>query len=147
MAQLQERGMALERSCPADLQPVQCDPELLRIVLVNLLGNAVKYGRPGGLVRITVERQPDQVQAAVWNQGPGFGPEERPRLFRKFSRLQAPELLARKGTGLGLYTSWRIVHLHGGRMDARSEPGPVGGVQPGDPAAAAGGGPLGVCQK
>jgi len=123
MPQLQARGMILERQLPRDLGPVHCDPDLMRIVLVNLLGNAVKYGRDGGKVRLSAERQPDQLLVAVWNQGPGFPPEERPRLFRKFSRLQAPELLARKGTGIGLYTAWRIVHLHGGRMDARSEPG------------------------
>jgi signal transduction histidine kinase len=122
LPQFQDRGMILERSCPEGLE-VQCDPDLLRIVLVNLLGNAVKYGRTGGVVRVGVERQADQVAVTVWNQGPGFDAEERPRLFRKFSRLQAPELRARKGTGLGLYTAWRIVHLHGGRMDARSEPG------------------------
>jgi len=121
-AQLQAQGMTLEQSCPGRLE-IQCDPDLLKIVLVNLLGNAVKYGRPGGLVRVGVERQPDQLLVTVWNQGPGFSAEERPRLFRKFSRLQAPELRERKGTGLGLYTAWRIVHLHGGRLDARSEPG------------------------
>jgi signal transduction histidine kinase len=121
-AQLQAQGMTLERSCPARLE-VQCDPDLLKIVLVNLLGNAVKYGRPGGLVRVAAERQPDQLLVTVWNQGPGFSAEERPRLFRKFSRLQAPGLRERKGTGLGLYTAWRIAHLHGGRLDARSRPG------------------------
>ena len=108
---------------PAGLQPVQCDPELLRIVLVNLLGNAVKYGEAGGALRVTLERGPDQLLVRVWNAGPGFREEERPRLFRKFSRLQAPELQGRKGTGVGLYTAWRIVHLHGGRLDAQSQPG------------------------
>ena len=123
LPQLQARGMTLERQVPAGLGPVQCDPDLLKIVLVNLLGNAAKYGREGGTVRIGVESHPDQLRVAVWNQGPGFRAEERPRLFRKFSRLQATELRAPKGTGVGLYTAWRIVHLHGGRMDARSEPG------------------------
>jgi len=120
---LQARHMTLEQSVPGVLEPVQCDPELLRIVLVNLLGNAVKYGQEGGVVRVTVERSPERLRVAVWNQGQGFPAEERPRLFRKFSRLQVPGLRERKGTGVGLYTAWRIVHLHGGRMDARSQEG------------------------
>jgi len=121
--QAQVRGMTLERVYPEGLGPVQCDPHLLKIVLVNLLGNAVKYGRDGALVRLKVEALPDRVRIAVWNQGPGFPPLERARLFRKFSRLRDPELMARKGTGIGLYTAWHIVQLHGGTMDARSEQG------------------------
>ncbi len=99
------------------------DPDRLDRILVNLLGNAVKYGREGGIIRVKVERQPDRTTVSVWNEGPGFPPEERPRLFRKFSRLQTPELRAQKGTGVGLYTAWRIIHLHGGRMDATSQVG------------------------
>jgi signal transduction histidine kinase len=121
--QLQARGMTLERRFPTGLTKVQCDPPLLVILLANLLGNAVKYGRDGGLVRIGLERPEDGLRVTVWNEGPGFAAEERPRLFRKFSRLQAPELRAIKGTGLGLYTAWRIANLHGGRLEARSERG------------------------
>ena len=122
LPQLEARGMTLERSAPEGPE-VQCDPDLLKIVLVNLLGNAVKYGWEGGILRLGVERRADRLRVTVWNQGPGFSAQERPRLFRKFSRLQAPELRARKGTGVGLYTAWRLVRLHGGSMDARSEPG------------------------
>jgi len=70
-----------------------------------------------------VRRDPDLLAVTVWNEGPGFPESERGKLFRKFSRLQVPELLRRKGSGVGLYTSWRIVNLHGGRISARSEPG------------------------
>ncbi|WP_306600293.1 GAF domain-containing sensor histidine kinase [Geothrix sp. 21YS21S-2] len=123
LGQAKAKGMTLERRLPPDLPPVQCDPGLLRIVLANLLGNAVKYGREGGAVRLTVESGPAGLKVAVWNEGPGFRAEDRPKLFRKFSRLQSPELRAQKGTGVGLYTAWRIVHLHGGRMDAVSQAG------------------------
>jgi signal transduction histidine kinase len=58
----------------------------------------------------------------VRNTGVGFSAEERPRLFRKFSRLQhAP--VGDRGTGVGLYTVWRLVHLHHGTIDATSQPG------------------------
>ena len=71
-SQAQARGMSLDLCLPADLDPVECDPHLLKIVLVNLLGNGIKYGREGGAVRLTVEAPPGRLKVAVWNQGPGF---------------------------------------------------------------------------
>jgi signal transduction histidine kinase len=123
LPQIQDRRMTLERLHPDAFRPVHCDPHLLKIVLVNLLGNAVKYGRPEGAIRLALDLGAGRLRITVWNEGPGFPAEERPRLFRKFSRLQAPELAARKGTGIGLYTAWRIAAMHGGNMDARSEQG------------------------
>jgi signal transduction histidine kinase len=121
--QVAEKGMRVERHYPDGLSPVTCDPDLLKIVAVNFLGNAVKYGREGGLVRASVEQAADRLSLVVWNEGPGFPASQRGRLFRKFSRLDTAELRKRKGTGVGLYTSWRIVRLHGGRVDAASQEG------------------------
>jgi signal transduction histidine kinase len=118
------KGMPLERDYPAVPVMLTCDPDLLKIVAVNLVGNAIKYGRDGGRVRVTVVPGDDRGAAVrVWNEGPGFPASQRSRLFRKFSRLDTPELKKRKGTGVGLYTSWRIVKLHGGSIDATSEEG------------------------
>lgn len=121
--QAEARKMSVERRFPSESVRVTADPELLRIVAVNLVSNAVKYGREGGLVRVTVEQDESHASVAVWNEGPGFPAEQRSKLFRRFSRLQTPELLRRPGTGVGLYTSWKIVQLHGGRMDADSREG------------------------
>ncbi len=125
---LDERDMQLEVVAGDDARPlVCCDPGLLRIVMVNLLDNAVKYGRQGGLVRITVglqeERGGPRLRVSVWNEGAGFGPAARTRLFRRFSRLDDPELRTRPGTGLGLYNAWRIITMHRGRVWADSRKG------------------------
>lgn len=121
--QVEAKGMRVERVFPAEPVVIRADRELLRIVAVNLASNAVKYGREHGLIRITVAADGDGAMVVVWNEGPGFPEEQRSRLFRRFSRLQTPELLSRPGTGVGLYTSWKVVHLHGGRMDAASREG------------------------
>lgn len=121
--QIEERRVRLERDLPAGPVMAECDAELLQIVLVNLLGNAVKYGNVDGLVRLRLRRLPDALAVSVWNEGPGFPDSERGRLFKKFSRLQTRDLLSRKGSGVGLYTSWRIVRLHGGHIEAHSQPG------------------------
>lgn len=122
-ADLEERRMRYAAELGPGLEALHCDPDLLRIVLVNLLGNGVKYGREEGQLEVRAERSEGTLRVTVRNEGPGFPPEQRSRLFRKFSRLDTPALRSRRGTGVGLYTAWRIARLHGGRMDARSEPG------------------------
>ncbi len=122
-AQIEERRMSLTREVPDNPPAVECDPGLLNIVMVNLLGNAVKYGNEEGHIRLRVTSAERKLAVSVWNEGPGFPKSERSKLFKKFSRLQTRELMARKGTGVGLYTSWRIIQAHGGRMWADAEEG------------------------
>ena len=121
-SELEEHGGRLTRDLPAGPLPVRCDADLLRIVLANLLRNAAKYGNPDGEIRVSARRDPGSFSVSVWNEGPGFPEDQKPRLFRKFSRLQTPELLKHRGSGVGLYTCRRIIELHGGRIRAASEP-------------------------
>jgi signal transduction histidine kinase len=121
--QIDAAGMRLDVQLPAGSVSGECDPGLLSIVLVNLLGNAVKYGKKGGQMRLTIVCEPGRLEMSVWNDGTGFSPEDRGKLFRRFSRLHQPEFRGVRGTGVGLYNAWRIVQLHGGRIRARSQPG------------------------
>lgn len=110
--------------CPAELPDITCDPELMRIVMVNLVGNAVKYGNPGGMVTVSAAKTTTKrLRISVWNEGPGFSESEKIRLFKKFSRLESPHLREKKGSGIGLYLAWHIIQLHGGKIWAESEPG------------------------
>lgn len=122
-SQIEERGVKLERDYRESVFPVQCDPDQIRIVIINLLGNAVKYGNRDGIIRLIIEKGFKKFSVKVWNEGPGFSEHEKHLLFKKFSRLQAADLVERRGSGIGLYVSWKIVNLHCGRIYADSEKG------------------------
>ncbi len=120
--QIDEAGMHIELAGPEHLAATG-DPTLLRIVVDNLLSNAAKYGRKGGRIAIELGEADGEVRLSVWNDGEGIRPEDMPRLFGKFVRLDQPSAKARKGTGLGLFVSRKIIEVHGGRIWAESEPG------------------------
>ncbi len=118
---LEAKGMRIELEMSDDLF-VQADPSLLQIVYDNLLDNAIKYGREGGLVRITGARRDGTAELHVWNDGPGVPPDREDKLFGKFCRLQDSKGKER-GTGLGLFIAREIVQRHGGDIHAVSAPG------------------------
>lgn len=119
----EEQGISLETDIADNLPLVLCDPALIKIVLNNLLANAAKYGKKGGKAKLSVKMHDERIRVSVWNEGPGFPESEKIRLFKRFSKVQTPELLERKGHGVGLYVSWNIIQLHGGRIWASSKHG------------------------
>jgi len=120
---LQEKNIKFEQNVAPDLPVVKCDPELLKIVMTNFLSNAVKYSDFEAVIRLNVIEDNGRIRVSVWNQGPGFPDSEKIRLFKRFSILQTPELTERKGHGVGLYVTWKIILLHGGRIWADSKHG------------------------
>ena len=127
------KEMTLETDLSSPAGGVPCDPDLMTIVMTNLLSNAAKYGCHGGKIKLTITTEDDGLEGlgglgrnlhvSVWNEGPGFAKADRANLFRKFSRLADPALRKAKGTGVGLYTVWRILNLHGGKIEATSKQG------------------------
>lgn len=120
---MQEKKINFRQDFVHELPPVICDPELMKIVLTNFLSNAVKYSNPQAVIRLNVSYDSGRIKLSVWNEGPGFPESEKIRLFKRFSILQTPELTQRKGHGVGLYVTWKIIQLHGGRIWADSEHG------------------------
>jgi two-component system NtrC family sensor kinase len=117
---LETKGMRVRVKFQEDLL-VQADPSLIEIVYENLLGNAIKYGRDGGTVKLSGKRVNGKAELHVWNDGPGIAPEQIDGLFRKFSRLQTPGVVqAARGTGLGLFITREIIRRHGGDIRAQS---------------------------
>ncbi len=115
---------------PPHLSPVYADRDKVRQVLVNLITNAVKYSPNGGEIRLTVtedaELPPDHpkgqfVRIAVSDQGIGIAPEDLPRIWERFFRVDNGNTRRIGGTGLGLSIARALVELHGGRIWAESK--------------------------
>ena len=120
---------------------VMGDGDRLREAVDNLVSNAVKYSPTGGMIDVAVVPGDGTVTIRVRDRGPGLSPEDRARLFGRFQRLSARPTGGESSTGLGLSIAKRIVDLHGGSIEARSE-GPGTGttfeiVLPQQPGAAA----------
>lgn len=116
-----EINLSFEASAASNV--MTCDPVLLKSAVYNLVSNAIKYGRLGGEVKVCAMVRDGKFEFSVWNSGAGFPPEVREKLFRKFSRLNVPELKRVGGSGVGLYLARQAVELHGGRIWAESEYG------------------------
>jgi signal transduction histidine kinase len=98
------------------------DAEELRMVVTNLLDNAVKYSADAVRVTVSVASpSPDAVWVRVSDRGVGIPPKQLKRIFNRFYRVQARGLAQIKGTGLGLYIVKSIARSHGGRVFAQSE--------------------------
>ena len=103
---------------------VSGDGVQLSQMLNNLVVNALKYGRPGSLVRIRLEdAAPDLLRLSVIDQGEGIPAAHIPRLTERFYRVDAGRSRSVGGTGLGLAIVKHIVLRHRGRLDIQSAPG------------------------
>jgi signal transduction histidine kinase len=108
-----QKGLKLSIAYPPQLPLIESDPGRVRQILINLLGNAVKFTDVGE-VRIEVAVAGEKLRFSVSDTGPGIAPEDTGRLFQDFTQLDAS--LTRKfgGSGLGLALSRRLARLIGG---------------------------------
>jgi signal transduction histidine kinase len=95
---------------------ITADGRLVRQALVNLVDNALKYGKGGQLIRLGAERNGERVRISVEDDGPGVPEAERTRVFEPYTRLPGDQVSERTGTGLGLAVVRRITDACGGRV-------------------------------
>lgn len=107
---------------PAEVQ-VTGDPDRLRQVLDNLLGNALVHTAPGTAVYVTVAVASGQVELAVRDEGPGLTADQAARVFERFYRADSARGRNNGGSGLGLSIVYAVVTAHGGSVRCTSEPG------------------------
>lgn len=118
----EQKGLRFNVAMPERPLVLFTDGELVRQILVNLTGNAVKFTDQGG-VDITASRRNGELQIGVRDTGIGIAEWDKPRLFQPFTQLDAGLTRRHGGTGLGLYNSGRLAQLLGGRIDVESAPG------------------------
>jgi PAS domain S-box-containing protein len=118
---IDERGHRLSLDVPADAILLEADPARLAQVLANILHNAAKYTGPGGHITLSARRAGGEVLVAVRDNGVGLARDMCDRIFDLF--VQGPDALAqaRGGLGIGLTLVRKLVELHGGSVQARSE--------------------------
>ncbi|MCC5655802.1 HAMP domain-containing histidine kinase [Nostoc sp. XA010] len=120
--QLLEDGPVLVLQCPSVLPPVLADIDRTEQVLVNLLGNAVRYTNEGSIT-IRAGTEASQLWIAVMDTGIGIAPENLPHVFERFWRADQSRDRHSGGTGIGLTISRRLIELQGGQIQIESELG------------------------
>ena len=121
-----DKRIALEVEYLTELPArIQTDPTRLRQVLMNLLGNAIKFTEQGGVIlRVRLQPQPSPtLQFDFVDTGIGISPQQMARLFEAFEQADASTTRRFGGSGLGLRISRRLAEMLGGEIHARSEPG------------------------
>jgi two-component system, sensor histidine kinase and response regulator len=107
-----------------EVPKVMGDANLLKIVVNNLVNNAIKYGAPGTDMRVEVSKHNGRVTLSVFNEGAGIPRADiSTRLFTRFGRLKQKGTEGVKGSGLGLYICKQIVDKHRGTIEVSSEVG------------------------
>jgi signal transduction histidine kinase/CheY-like chemotaxis protein len=116
----QAKQIRVVNEVPGDLPPASADPTRLQQILVNLVGNGVKFTAPGGLVRTFGGARGDQVWVSVEDTGVGIPEDELARIWDPFYHVESPLQRRHGGSGLGLTIVRRLVELHGGVVRAES---------------------------
>lgn len=121
-AQADKNNIRVESQIPDNLPPVSGDRLLLKRVMINLLGNAIKYNSANGFVRASATVEDGSLSIAVQDGGRGIPPKDLEHIFEKFYRVADSEGFT-TGTGLGLAIAQEIAEVHNGHIDVKSEVG------------------------
>jgi len=122
-AEADRKNIDLLLKLPTKVPRVRADRDRIAVVLINLLGNAVKYTPTGGQVELVCELKDESVELSVSDTGIGIADDVREKIFDKFYRVEDDYVAEQTGTGLGLAISREIVRLHGSDIVVESQPG------------------------
>lgn len=119
-AQAKEQNLELVTELPAELPVVRGDPDMLAQVLINLVDNAIKFTPAGGRITVRAGANEENVRIDVEDTGIGIPPENIPRIFERFYRVEKSRSRELGGIGLGLAIVKHIIRAHGGKTGVES---------------------------
>jgi len=118
---IEESGHELTVSLPSEPIPLEADPIRLTQVFINLLNNAAKYTKRGGHIRFSAEREGSDAIVSVRDDGIGITAEMLSRIFEMFTQVDRSSEHSQGGLGIGLSLVRRLLDLHDGTIEARSD--------------------------
>lgn len=118
------RDQEIDYMCYVKDPILSLDPQLMRMVIDNLLSNASKYCGKGGVIKVSITGKKNTMYLSIEDNGVGIAPKEQNKLFQRFYRVVAKiEGEYVEGSGLGLYLAKRLVEMHKGTLTLVSYPG------------------------
>ena len=118
-----EKSLKIATNIPENLPGIQGDPDMLNQVLINLIDNAVCYTQHGGEIYVNASTERGELKVDVQDNGIGIPPENLPRVFERFYRVDKARSREQGGTGLGLSIVKHIVDAHRGNVQVESKVG------------------------
>jgi signal transduction histidine kinase len=118
-SRINARGMQVELAFASDACPVRADGDRIEQVLINLIDNAIKYGKEGGQITVSTRRDKNFVHVAIADDGPGIAEADLPCVFDRFYKADKAHTSG-QGTGLGLAIVKKILEQHGQTIAVKS---------------------------
>ena len=116
-----KKGITITKENNFNGQKILGDADKIKIVVVNLLANALKFTPEGGRINAALQASDDYLEIKIEDSGRGINPEFLPNIFDRFSQYDTSTTRKYGGLGLGLAVSENIVRLHNGTIEAKSE--------------------------
>ena len=122
--QIEEKQLCVELDCAEDAMQVYADRDAMHQIIYNIVENAVKFSRSGGLLRLSIQPgERGKYEVVIYNEGEGVPAEDLPYIFDRFYKTDKSRGLDKVGVGLGLYIAKTILNANDERIWAESEEG------------------------
>jgi signal transduction histidine kinase len=117
----ERKGVTLAADVAVDVPEIHADRDALEKIIVNLMGNALKFTEAGGRIDVVARPEAGGIHLRVEDSGIGIPPDQVDRIFDRFAQVDGSTTRRHEGTGIGLSLVKELVELHGGRVWAESE--------------------------